>query len=87
MATGLGQMGTASAIVESIFLDFCPPGVRHNARKNSKFEFLKSFTLGCQHTSQDSKDIFVEQKDNVLRKSYLNFGVWSLFQIQTLADV
>jgi hypothetical protein len=34
------------------FLDFCPPGARHNARKNSKFEFLKSFTLGCQHITQ-----------------------------------
>jgi hypothetical protein len=31
------------------FLDFCLPGVRHNARKKFKFEFLKIFTLGDQH--------------------------------------
>jgi hypothetical protein len=30
------------------FPKFCPPGVRHNARMNSKFEFLKTATVGCQ---------------------------------------
>jgi hypothetical protein len=33
----------------SNFLDFCSPGVRPNARKKFKFEFLKFFTLGGQH--------------------------------------
>jgi hypothetical protein len=33
----------------SDFLDFCLPGVRSNARKKFKFEFLKFFTLGDQH--------------------------------------
>jgi hypothetical protein len=33
----------------SDFLDSCLPGVRSNARKKFKFEFLKFFTLGDQH--------------------------------------
>jgi hypothetical protein len=36
----------------SDFLDFCLPGVRRNARKKLKFEFLKIFTLGDQHNRQ-----------------------------------
>jgi hypothetical protein len=36
----------------SDFLDFCPPGVRHNARKNLNFEFLKTATVVGQDTSQ-----------------------------------
>jgi hypothetical protein len=31
------------------FTGFCLPGVRSNARKNFKFEFLKFFTLRDQH--------------------------------------
>jgi hypothetical protein len=34
------------------FLDFCPPGVRQNARMNFKFEFLKTSTVGCHHIGQ-----------------------------------
>jgi hypothetical protein len=33
------------------FPKFCPPGVRHNARMNFKFEFLKTSTVGCQDIS------------------------------------
>jgi hypothetical protein len=58
MATGLGRMGTALVTVTSIFLDFCPPGARRNAHKNSNFEFLKSFTLGCQHITQGFQRYF-----------------------------
>jgi hypothetical protein len=42
----------------SIFPGFRPPSVRSNARKNSKFEFLKSFTLGCQHIKQGFQRYF-----------------------------
>jgi hypothetical protein len=42
----------------SDFLDFCPPGVRHNARKKFKFEFLKIFTLGGQHIGQGFQNYF-----------------------------
>jgi hypothetical protein len=51
MATGLKQTRTALATVELIFLDFCPPRVWSNARKNFKFEFLKTATVGCQDIS------------------------------------
>jgi hypothetical protein len=34
------------------FLDFCPPDVRHSARKNLNFEILKTATVVCQDTSQ-----------------------------------
>jgi hypothetical protein len=40
------------------FPKFCPPGVRHIARKNSNFKFLKSFTLGCQHNKQGFQRYF-----------------------------
>jgi hypothetical protein len=58
MATGLGRMGTGSATVASIFPRFRPPSVRSNARKNSKFNFLKSSTLGCQHIKQGFQRYF-----------------------------
>jgi hypothetical protein len=47
MATGPGANGNSVGHSRIDFPKFCPPGARHNARKNSKFEFLKSFTLGC----------------------------------------
>jgi hypothetical protein len=43
------------------FLDFCPPCVRHNARKKLKFEFLKIFTLGCQHITQGFQNYFCSE--------------------------
>jgi hypothetical protein len=49
MATGLRRTATVILTVHSIFFDFRLPGVRHNARKRFKFEFLKFFTLGDQH--------------------------------------
>jgi hypothetical protein len=50
------------------FLDFCPPGARHNARKNSKFEFLKSFTLGCQHIKQGFQNYFCSKEISCFAK-------------------
>jgi hypothetical protein len=46
MATGFERARTVKLTVESISSDFCSPGVRRNARKRFKFEFLKIFTLG-----------------------------------------
>jgi hypothetical protein len=42
----------------SDFLDFCLPGIRRNARKKLKFEFLKFFTLGDQHNRQGFQRYF-----------------------------
>jgi hypothetical protein len=58
MATGLGRTGTSMATVALILPGFRSPSVRHNARKNSKFKFLKSFTLGCQHITQGFQRYF-----------------------------
>jgi hypothetical protein len=44
--------------VKPIWPDFCPPGVRSNARKKLKFEFLKYFTLGGQHIRQGFQRYF-----------------------------
>jgi hypothetical protein len=53
--------------------------------KNSNF---RNFQIGLVIIlDKDSKPIFVMKKYDVLQKSYFNFEVWSLFQIQTLADV
>jgi hypothetical protein len=62
MATGLERTGTAMLTVKLIFLDFCPPGVRSNARKNSKFEFLKIFTLGGPHIRQGFQRYFCSEE-------------------------
>jgi hypothetical protein len=40
------------------FLDFCPPGARHNARKNLNFKFLKTATVVCQHIGQGFQRYF-----------------------------
>jgi hypothetical protein len=45
-------MGAVILTVNSIFLDFCLPGVRSNAHKKFKFEFLKTATVGLQHIGQ-----------------------------------
>jgi hypothetical protein len=37
---------------------FRPPSARSNACKNSNFKFLKSFTLGCQHSGQGFQRYF-----------------------------
>jgi hypothetical protein len=53
--------------------------------KNSNFQ---NFQIGLvKILDKDSKHIFVMMKYDVLQKSYFNFEVGSLFQIQTLADV
>jgi hypothetical protein len=41
--------GDSEAHSKLDFLDFCLPGVRHNARKKFKFEFLKMATVVRQH--------------------------------------
>jgi hypothetical protein len=68
MATGPGRTGTTLATVALIFLDFCPPGARHNARKNSNFEFLKSFTLGCQYITQGFQNYFCSEEISCFAK-------------------
>jgi hypothetical protein len=45
-----------------IFSDFCLPGVRHNAHKKFKFEFLKIFTLGGQHIGQGFQNYFCSEE-------------------------
>jgi hypothetical protein len=42
--------------------DFCLPGVRHNARKRFKFEFLKISTLGGQHIRQGFQRYFCSEE-------------------------
>jgi hypothetical protein len=55
--------------------------------RNKLLNFGK-FPIGeVKILDKDSKHIFVMKKYDVLQKSYFNFEVWSLFQIQTLADV
>jgi hypothetical protein len=44
------------------FPKFCPPGVRHNARMNFKFEFLKTATVGCHDTSQGFQIYFCSEE-------------------------
>jgi hypothetical protein len=40
------------------FLDFCLLGVRSNARKKFKFEFLKTATVGLHHIGQEFQGYF-----------------------------
>jgi hypothetical protein len=40
------------------FPNFCPQGVRRNARMNFKFEFLKTSTVGCHHIEQGFQRYF-----------------------------
>jgi hypothetical protein len=52
MAIGFERARTVVLTVKSIFSDFCSPGVRSNARKKFKFEFLKTATVVCQDIGQ-----------------------------------
>jgi hypothetical protein len=62
MATGSRRTATVILTVNSISPDFRLPGVRHNARKRFKFEFLKFFTLGAQHISQGFQRYFCSEE-------------------------
>jgi hypothetical protein len=62
MATGTRRTGAVIFTVKSIFLDFCSPGVRSNARKKLKFEFLKFLTLGGQHNRQGFQRYFCSEE-------------------------
>jgi hypothetical protein len=62
MATGAGRTATVITTVIMICLRFCLPGVRSNARKNFKFEFLKFSTLGDQHMSQGIQWYFCSEE-------------------------
>jgi hypothetical protein len=62
MATGIERTGTVLLTVSLIYPDFCPPGVRSNARKKFKFEFLKIFTLGGQHIGQGFQNYFCSEE-------------------------
>jgi hypothetical protein len=52
MATVPGRARTVIITVKQDFARFHLPGVRRNARKKFKFEFLKFSTLGDQHICQ-----------------------------------
>jgi hypothetical protein len=67
--------------------DFCLPGVRQNARKRFKFEFLKFFTLGDQHIGQGFQSYFCYQERISFAEILFQILVLSLFQIQSLAKV
>jgi hypothetical protein len=54
--------GDSEAHSKLDFLDFCLPGVRQNARKKFKFEFLKIFTLGGQHIGQGFQNYFCSEE-------------------------
>jgi hypothetical protein len=54
--------GDSDAHSNLIFSDFCLPGVRHNARKKFKFEFLKIFTVGGQHIGQGFHNYFCSEE-------------------------
>jgi hypothetical protein len=58
MATGTRRTGAVIFTVKPIFSDFCSLGVRSNARKKLKFEFLKFFTLGGQQMRQGCQRYF-----------------------------
>jgi hypothetical protein len=50
--------GDSDAHSKLDFLDFCLPGVRSNARKKFKFEFLKTATVGLHHIGQEFQGYF-----------------------------
>jgi hypothetical protein len=58
----LEMNGNSGAHSDLIFSDFCSPGVRSNARKKLRFEFLKFFTLGGQHIRQGFQGYFCSQE-------------------------
>jgi hypothetical protein len=66
----------------SDFLDFCPPGARHNARKKLKFEFLKIFTLGGQHIRQGFQNYFCSEEISCFAEILFEF--WGLVTISDL---
>jgi hypothetical protein len=68
MAIGLGRMGTASATVESIFLDFAHQVFDQMPARIQILNFLKVSLWFVNILNKDSRDIFVEQKDDVLQK-------------------
>jgi hypothetical protein len=58
MATGSGANENNDGHNSFIFLKFCPPGVRSNARKNSNFKFLKNSNWSCQGIQQGFQKYF-----------------------------
>jgi hypothetical protein len=58
VATGSRQTGAVIFTVNSIFSNFCLPGVRHNARKKFEFEILKTATMVLQHIGQGFQGYF-----------------------------
>jgi hypothetical protein len=77
----------ASSTVDAIFW-ICAHrvfGQMPERNLNSKFWNQPPWVVKIFH--KDSKSIFVLKKENVLQKFYFEIWIWSLFQIQTLADV
>jgi hypothetical protein len=62
MATGPGANENSDGRSEHDFSGFCSPGVRSNARKNSKFKFLEIFTLGGPHIRQVFQRYFCSEE-------------------------
>jgi hypothetical protein len=54
--------GDSEAHSKLDFLDFCLPGVRQNAHKKFKLEFLKIFTLGGPHIGQGFQNYFCSEE-------------------------
>jgi hypothetical protein len=62
MATGFERVRTVMLTVKPIFLDFCSPRVRSNARKNLNFKFLKTAAVVCQDIGQGFQNYFCLEK-------------------------
>jgi hypothetical protein len=84
---GLGHTAAAPSTVNAIFLKSCSQVFDEMPERNSNSNFLKLPPWVVKIFSKVSKYIFVAKKDDVLQKFYFKIWVWSLFQIQTLADV
>jgi hypothetical protein len=77
----------ASSTVGLTFLKTCSQVFDEMSERNSNSNFWKLPPWVVKIFSKVSKYIFVKWKGDVLQKNYFKNWVWSLFQIQTLADV
>jgi hypothetical protein len=68
MAIGLGANENSVYHSEPIFPGFRSPRVRSNARKNFKFEILKTATVGCQDIGQGFQNYFCSEEISCFAK-------------------
>jgi hypothetical protein len=87
MATGSRRTGTGLVTVAPILWIFAHQVLDIMPARNSISNFCKFSLWVVNILDKDPRTIFVLKKYHVLQKSNLNVGVWSLFRIQTLADV